>query len=99
EQLRQGTVKSLRKLIFGWSVERNIELQALGPRGFRKTLQSEMLEDFAKPQSHLAALDDIRRRPWIEIKHHHRRTGNIFAYRERRMQFNRGQVPQPHQRR
>ena len=57
-----------------------------------------MLKDFPQPQSHLATLHNVGGRPGIEIEDHHRRASDVFRQRERRVQFDRGQIRQPHQR-
>src|SRR5205807_226737 len=68
-------------VVAGRSMQRHVHLQALRPGSLRKTLQPEMREDIAQPDSHPAALDNRRRRPGIEIEHDHLRTINIFRQR------------------
>ena len=99
KQTRQGVSKRLSFVIAGFGVERNIDLQALRPRGLGKTLQVEVLENRAQPDCDLAALHDVRGRAGVEIENHHSRTFNIVRERKRRMQFDGGQVSDPDQRR
>src|SRR5437667_12838062 len=90
--------KWLGLVVAGLGIQRNINLEAFRSRSFRKTFQAEMFEDRAQPYRYLAALDDVRRRPRIEIENYHPWTANIIRERKRRVQLNRGQVRQPNQR-
>src|ERR1700678_1300614 len=98
QQLGQRVRKSLGRFVVGGSVQRNVDLQSLGTGSFRKTLQSEVLEDLPQPEPYLAALQNICRRAWIEIEHHHGRASDVFRERKRWMQLNRRQIRQPNER-
>ena len=87
EQLRQRVSERLGQFIIGRSIQRNVDLQPFRARSFRKTLQTKVIEDFPQPQSHLAALHNVRRRSGIKIEDHHGGARNIFRQRKRRMQF------------
>ena len=71
-----GLFKSRRR------VQRDIELHPLRSGGLGKTLETEMFEDFAQPNRHLAALHDIGRRPGIQIKRHNGRTLDLRCQRQ-----------------
>src|ERR1019366_429589 len=79
-------------------MQRDIDLQSLRAGCFRKTLQPEVIENLAHPEANLRALHNVRRRSRVKIKNDRGRRPNVGGERERRMQFNRRQVRDPHQR-
>ncbi len=69
------------------------------PEVLAKLCNAEVLEHSLQRQRHAAALDDRRRLAGVEVEHERRRSLGRLGQRERRVQFQRRQVGQPHERR
>src|SRR5262249_40583210 len=64
-------------------------------RSFGEAFKLEMLKDGAQPDCDLAALHDVGRWSGIEIEDNGARTHDVTAERERRVQFDGGEIRNP----
>ena len=99
QQAGQGVGEGLGSVVAGFRIQRDVDLQSFRAGSLGKALKSETLENLTQPKRNLAALHDVGRWPWIKIENDHRWTGDLLCERERRMQFDRGEICKPHQRR
>ena len=78
-------------------VERDVDLHPLRARGLGEALDVEVAEQVAQAQRHPAAVDDVGRRPGVEVEGEHGRPRRRPGQRERGVQLDRRQLRHPDQ--